>query len=354
VLSVIGVATCVEPTEMHVTLYSDICEKLDVTISTDDKPPSAQKVFARPVPCTGRRRLGDIVFVPSNAGGRFTFRVRAAAEGGDCAANVRCVSASRNVGYLDHTSLQLDIDLTSDCIGVQCASTQTCDHGKCVDAFVDCKTKTCEDAGARDVSVVDVITPIESGACLPPPVVLNMGTAPSHYWSFSGNLIKDHTSGAMSAFANGTTTTMAKSAFGCGDSLATSGIQPLNVMQQTKGLGMSMYAYIPATGPSTNFLLTKLNGSGQAIKIFVDYKQELWVQTCNGACADTIVPGFPTDRWVAVEVKAVSTGSVTVAVDGVMKPATTSNVNATAFATGGLQLGDGQAWIDELRIYDLP
>lgn len=350
-------ATCLEPTEVRVTIYSNICETLDVAISVNDNAPSARKTFRAQACGAQSGRLGDIVFVPTAGQGRFTFHVNAAAPGGDCATNTRCVSASRNVAYLSHTSIDLAVELTSDCIGVPCPDGQTCTHGVCVDNVVDCKNNKCDDAGPPDVVVEDVIA-LEGvvPVCMPPKRLLFAQLTPAFRWSFNtvNNMITELMTMKQVALVNGNTTSAANMAFGCGEALTIFGSQPLGVTSASKGLGMSAYVYVPSS--STTTILLKKRGTGlQGVTVFVDFNHVLQVQTCDTqACSYAEFPALPTDKWTSVEVKAPSSGTIEVTYDGAMRIATTGFINLAAFIAGTLELGVGDKGIlDELRVYDV-
>ncbi len=82
----------------------------------------------------------------------------------------QCIIARRSFSFIDHTSLNLPIDLDPLCVGKACDPASTCFKGTCVDAAVDCKGSSCvlpvengngsgSDAsssdGAYDAEVVD-------------------------------------------------------------------------------------------------------------------------------------------------------------------------------------------------------
>lgn len=187
-------ATCLDPTEVRLTIQTNICDLREVAVFLEGtSAPSATTTLTQDPSCdpSKMRKAGTVVFIPSTGGGskaRFGFKVEGTLTGGSCdgAMKSKCVVATRrSAGYIDHTRLDLPVDLTRDCVDVTCADNQTCVSGRCVSADVACGGKTCELADASvDAPVVDAPVEAQPPWCVEQPFQLYPGVKPLDYWTF--------------------------------------------------------------------------------------------------------------------------------------------------------------------------
>jgi hypothetical protein len=103
--------------------------------------------------CDQRGQVGSLVVVPSGAkDAEVGLQIVAGLdyEPEDCAAHhyQGCIVARRAVRFDEHTPLDLDIALTSDCVGLGCDATHTCVNGACSAAGID-SGATEVDAGSQ-------------------------------------------------------------------------------------------------------------------------------------------------------------------------------------------------------------
>jgi hypothetical protein len=342
-------ASCLEPTEVRITIKTNICATLDVSIAVNDQPPSTKNKFP-PKDCDkGTHALGDIVFVPSGTGNRFTFKVTG------CSSDTQCATASRNIAYLPHTPLALDVELTADCVNVTCPDNATCVHGDCVSNVLDCKDKTCNDGGL--VSDAQPKPDAVAAGCAPQMRSIFGAATPTFWWTFTPTSmgIKEQKTMAAAMIVPPNTTSMSNMAFGCGDAFSIVTTQPLNVTHVSLGIGISAYVYAPSN-KSSQIILRKHVGSIQGVVIFLTAQQhQLWAQRCNvmSACSDDQFPAVPADRWFLLEMQ-VTTAATTAAIDGMPLVRTNPyNPQPTAFGAGTLEMGPGDTGlVDELYVFD--
>jgi hypothetical protein len=142
--------------------------------------------------CDADGHIGSLVLVPSGDKDD-AMRIRVVAgvsdDGGlrpeDCAARdyAGCIVARRAIKYVAHESLELDIDLTSDCVNLGCDPEHTCLVGGCVGVdeaaqpassssahTVHCgdNNAVCSTSGAVCCLSVDTDNQTTTGACMDP------------------------------------------------------------------------------------------------------------------------------------------------------------------------------------------
>src|SRR6185503_10823157 len=143
---------CLEPTQVRITVTTDVCELADVKILKN----GAKVTSTKPAqPCD---RIGTLVFVPSGATNRFVVEVQGSLPNGSCEPNSKtCVRALRTVSFQTHAAFELPIALSRSCVGVICEPGTTCDMGQCVPVPVVCERPPCDqgDASMPDVIVAD-------------------------------------------------------------------------------------------------------------------------------------------------------------------------------------------------------
>jgi hypothetical protein len=139
--------------------------------------------------CDANGQVGSLVIVPTGANNdEIGVRVVAGLtrEPEECSANYYdgCIVARRAIRFNPHKSLDLNIALTDDCIGISCDPTHTCVNRECVDsqnavpgALVDggAATVRCGDNGVRCPTSgevcclsVDVDAGTTQGQCMDP------------------------------------------------------------------------------------------------------------------------------------------------------------------------------------------
>jgi hypothetical protein len=138
-------ASCREPTEITLQVRTNL------PCASDEKwkgaavylgEPGADVERASPTlvatACDSDGRIGSLVVVPSDSksellGVRVVAGITRKPE--DCAdADYQgCVVARRALRFTPHTPLELEIELTADCVSVGCDPTHTCFSGACVD-----------------------------------------------------------------------------------------------------------------------------------------------------------------------------------------------------------------------------
>jgi hypothetical protein len=153
-----GSSSCLDPTEVDVTLTTDLrC----VTDPDDGRPPLAStdvqvlepdgmwKTVGSTSACAKNNRIGDIVFVPG-AHREVHLRAVGRVPGHDD------LKAMRILKFVDHQKLDLEVALEAACVGVPCRDDQTCIMGKCMDPPVIGGTDAGTDASIPlDAVVID-------------------------------------------------------------------------------------------------------------------------------------------------------------------------------------------------------
>jgi hypothetical protein len=160
----VTVVSCLAPTEVMLVLTTDIpCGALGETSIAVSDPSGVTS--ASPVTVTRNCTLvgpdadaadggtlavpadiGSLVLVPSGSrSGTFAVQIVAAVapvvDPNNCMAPAYhgCIVARRQLSFIPHTSLTLPIEITLDCLNVECSSAdETCDHGACVSSQPSC------------------------------------------------------------------------------------------------------------------------------------------------------------------------------------------------------------------------
>ena len=145
-LAAISVAACRGPTEVTVHIRTNVpctsgAQWHGVAVYTG--APGVDVETRAPVlsstACDGNGNIGSIVLVPSGAKDSTT-SVRVV--GGvtrppeECSQHgyAGCIVERRSLSFLSHEALDVDIMLTSDCVGQPCDALSTCVAGVCIDA----------------------------------------------------------------------------------------------------------------------------------------------------------------------------------------------------------------------------
>jgi hypothetical protein len=116
-------AACLDPTEVKVRLTSDACDSIAETEIFLGNSTAASATTS-----TCSAEIGSIVMIPASArDATFTVRVSACDK-----TKAHCIKASRRVGFVAHTPLELPISLDRSCIDKTCEPEQTCSKGSCV------------------------------------------------------------------------------------------------------------------------------------------------------------------------------------------------------------------------------
>lgn len=125
-------ASCLEPTEVNVTIKTDLrcsveemgkyqLDRTDVQVVVDGQTRSVGTKEG----CS-KGRVGNVVFVPGNHP-EVHLRVVGAVQG-----EPDPIVAERILRFLPHQSLALDVELSTACVGVKCDTGFTCKDGTCV------------------------------------------------------------------------------------------------------------------------------------------------------------------------------------------------------------------------------
>jgi hypothetical protein len=163
VLFLLGAASsCEAPTELRLHVHTNVpctdpTQWKGVAVyvgepgaSLEDKAPALTTTS-----CNQQGQVGSLVVVPSGSkeaevGLRIVAGLSYQPE--DCVAHhyEGCIVARRAVRFDEHTPIDLDIALTSDCVGLGCDATHTCVDGACSIAGIDTSTPDLgADAGAQ-------------------------------------------------------------------------------------------------------------------------------------------------------------------------------------------------------------
>jgi hypothetical protein len=159
VLFVFGAGSCLSPTELRLHVHtnvpcSDSAEWKGVAVYVGAPGPDLENKAPAltTTSCDAQGQVGSLVVVPSGSkdaevGLQIVAGIDYRPE--DCAAHhyQGCIVARRAVRFDAHNPLDLDVALTSDCIGFGCDATHTCVNGACSAAGIDDATDT--DAGAQ-------------------------------------------------------------------------------------------------------------------------------------------------------------------------------------------------------------
>jgi hypothetical protein len=347
--------TCLDPTEVRVTVHTNVCDLHDVEIVLENGAAAvAHKTLAPDPACdpTKGRRVGDLVFVPSAGPRRVRFQVNGARLNGDCASNPPrdCVIARRSVGYVDHAALTLPVELDLTCVGIPCPVGTTCDRGVCVSDDVSCRVTTC---GLADASAN---VPDATGPCVAP--VIGGLTGSPWYWSFDGvdpspvlEAMTKTSSTLLPGVSRETQITRA-----CGAGLVAGVAQPLGVGIPSAGVGFSFFVFIKP-GSMGGELVRKHDTTTtdplQGISVRID-ANSLVVRRCEafGACYDDVSKLLVPGQWYTVEASIKTNDVIAIAVDGVKLTMLSGNANPTTFRSGTISVGPAPGVVlDELRVF---
>jgi hypothetical protein len=164
---------CREPTQVTLEIRTEPpCRELGgVAIAVASVPATAEERGATfpdtaTTQCDSPSTVGTLVVTPSADAAAI---VVLAAVGGkkvsECKPGSydRCIVARRRFSFIEHVSLTVPIDLTTDCVGIPCEALSTCKKGLCVDSALDCDETGCadlgttKDGGAAEGAVPDVV-----------------------------------------------------------------------------------------------------------------------------------------------------------------------------------------------------
>src|SRR5260221_1688130 len=152
-------AACLDPTEVKVRLTSDACDSI---AETEIFLGNSTAASATTSACGAE--IGSIVMIPANArDATFTVRVSACDK-----TKAHCIKASRRVGFIAHTPLELPISLDRSCIDKTCAPEQTCSNGRCLPAHVSklCVNNVCLPPQPRAAGSGSGMMPPRPSACV--------------------------------------------------------------------------------------------------------------------------------------------------------------------------------------------
>ena len=171
---------CADPTEIRLHVFTNVpctdpAEWKGVAVyvgradaNLEDKAPALSTMS-----CDQYGQVGSLVVVPSGSkddeiGLRVVAGISRNPE--DCASHQYqgCIVARRSVRFNRHTTLDLDIELTSDCRGVGCDAAHTCIEGTCSDTHTADATLNLPDAqGPNSVRCGDngVFCPTTGNVC---------------------------------------------------------------------------------------------------------------------------------------------------------------------------------------------
>ncbi len=156
-LALVAAPSCRAPTQVTVTISTDIpCAAPPETVVRIG-PLDGSLRGREPVVTTTRckdGRVGSIVVVPSDLrdqeiGIWVATRAASGAKACDDATPTNgCIVARRALHFVEHSELDVPIEMLTDCSGVRCSDLNTtCVHGACVNAHLD--APTCHDDGCR-------------------------------------------------------------------------------------------------------------------------------------------------------------------------------------------------------------
>jgi hypothetical protein len=145
-LVAIAVAACRDPTEVTLVLSTNACDAgyagTSIAVASRNVT-SPESPVATTMNCSPDGSIGTLVVVPGAMGeGTFIVTVQAdLAPGSDpgsaCDVDAsRCIVATREMGFIDHTRLTLPIVLDRDCEGVVCEAGTTCVQATCVSSEI--------------------------------------------------------------------------------------------------------------------------------------------------------------------------------------------------------------------------
>lgn len=162
---------CRDPTQITLAITTDIdCDDFGgVTVSPGSAGAAEQSLpSAVTTRCDENGRVGTLVVVPSDAKNANVAIKVVGGLGRDPTSCVPpefgpgCVVARRQLRYIEHEPLRLDIPLRAVCSGIPCDATQTCNaQGVCVGAGID--PRDCRGDGCDDSALDDPEFPVVAG-----------------------------------------------------------------------------------------------------------------------------------------------------------------------------------------------
>jgi hypothetical protein len=170
--------SCLEATEVKLHLTTDICDLQRVSIYFEGQQGTPVALFDPKPLCP--KDLGVLVLVPSGRDNKFNIVVEAT-KSPDGVCGPTCVKAARSVSYVQHSSLELPVELESSCFGVDCMPGLTCFHGKCVKPDTVCGIRFCDipDAGPPPPPPDGSVSDFCGGASGKIPLGMAL-----HHWTF--------------------------------------------------------------------------------------------------------------------------------------------------------------------------
>ncbi len=363
-------SNCLEATQIRLEIKTDICdlERVVVYLGGASRTAPIAQVDLMPKPCGAdqQRRVGSLVLVPTDRGKTFVVIVEGTTRLGDCAVPKGCVSASRSVAFLSHSSLELPVNLERSCLDRVCKPGETCVQGACVPEDVDCRTmKTCVPAAdaSADASLTEagleagLDSALDAGGC---PIVLATILASSsatHHWSFDelNGPAMDPVGMTSAPLANGYS--RLSSSPGCGNALVSPSTMGTMPMATTAQPAIAMRLRPAGFGTAT--LLT--GAMNQAMwTLGIDAGLHLTFTSTKGV----MMPGSPvvsagvlkSNKWNDIEVVASGmTGNVQFAINGSVefpKLVSAGVPGALSLTIGPMPIVSND--IDELWTYSVP
>ena len=179
---VIATHACRAPTEVTVKITTELpCSTLKgVSIVVAPDPLAAEerartRYFAAQTDhCDSDSVVGTLVLTPGDAGLAVIVIAGLDRDSASCLPPdyAGCVVARRRLAFVEHTSLEVPVAITRDCLNVPCDTQTSCVHGDCKSSETSCDGTACaqspaappdEDAGdARDDR-----SPVDGGADAP-------------------------------------------------------------------------------------------------------------------------------------------------------------------------------------------
>jgi hypothetical protein len=157
----IAIASCASPTEIHVTVFTDVACNTGAQASIvggsslsdlANKAPAGASTECNPAP-DGTNSLGDVVLQPSadkSAEVAFEFMIRPDGAPSDSCSDpanaASCIIARRQIHFSQHTEISMRVDLRVSCLGVVCSGDDTCVQGQCVPAATTCTGASCTES----------------------------------------------------------------------------------------------------------------------------------------------------------------------------------------------------------------
>jgi hypothetical protein len=155
----LGIGSCLGPTELRLHVHTNVpCtdsaqwKGVAVYTGVPGESLEAKAPALTTTSCDENGQVGSLVVVPSGSkddevGLRVVAGLSYHPE--ECASHQYqgCIVARRAVRFDRHTALDLDIELTSDCVGFGCDATHTCVAGTCADTRTMQVAEVVADAG---------------------------------------------------------------------------------------------------------------------------------------------------------------------------------------------------------------